>query len=80
MLPSSPSVQGKSHLDGRGRTAQAHGRDRGYKIGGRRPFQNYQGREKAPTVLKGRRVKFLKKNLDVFAWSHEDMLELTNVY
>ena len=30
--------------------------------------------------LKDELVKFLKKNLDVFAWSHEDMLELTNVY
>ena len=52
MLPSSPSIQGESHLDGRGRIVQAHGRGEEYRVGGRRSFQNYQGRKGALIVLK----------------------------
>ena len=36
-------------------------------VNGRGSFQNYQGREGAPTVLKGQIGKVLEKNLDVFA-------------
>ena len=72
MLPGSPGIQRKSHLDGRGGTTQAYGSVREYRAGGRRPFQNYQGRKEVQPSLKDELVKFLKKNLDVFAWSHED--------
>ena len=73
MLPGGASIQRKSHLDGGGRATQAHGRGREYKVGGKRSFRNYQGREGAPIALEDELVKFLKKNLDVFAWSHEDI-------
>ena len=30
------------------------------------------------TVLKSKIVEFLKQNLDVFAWTHKDILEIDN--
>ena len=63
MLPDGPGVQGKSNLDGGGIAAQAYGRNGEYRAGGKRPFQNYQYREGAPTVLKGQTCEILEEEL-----------------
>ena len=73
MLPGCPGIQIKSHLDGRGRATQAHGRGKEYKSSGRRSFQSTKVGKELQLSLKDELVKSLKKSLDVFAWSHEDM-------
>ena len=37
-----------------------------------------KGRTRLNTILKSRIVEFLKQNLDVFAWTHEDMPGIDN--
>ena len=66
MLLGSPSVLRESHLDDIKGTTQTHGRCGKYRIGGRRPFQNYQGRKGAPTVLKGRASKVFEEEPECF--------------
>ena len=39
----------------------------------REPSKTTKVRKERQSSLKDKLVKFLKKNLDVFAWSHEDM-------
>ena len=73
ILPSGLGIQGKSHLNGRRRTTQTHGGGGKCCADGRRPIQNPKVGKKLQQTLKDELVKFLKKNLDVFSWSHEDM-------
>ena len=40
------------------------------------PSKTTKVEEELNPSLKDEMVKFLKKNLDVFAWSHEDMLRI----
>ena len=42
----------------------------------REPSKTTKVRKERQSSLKDKLVKFLKKNLDVFAWSHEDMLRI----
>ena len=56
-------------MDGRRRTTQTHG----VLVEGD-PSKTTKIGKKFQQTLKDELVKFLKKNLDVFTWSHEDTL------
>ena len=73
MLPSGHGIQGKLHLDGRRGTTQTYGGGVKRCASRRRPIQNHQGRKGALTDFEGRVSEVFEKELDVFAWSHEDM-------
>ena len=70
MLPGSASFQRKSRMDGRGGARKAYKGSGGCRIGGGRPFESHQDRRGTWSTSKRKIVKFLKKNLDVFAWTH----------
>ena len=61
-------------MDGRRRSTQTHKGNIKYRIGGRRPSKTTKVGKELQQSFKDKLVKFLKKNLDVFAWSHENML------
>ena len=61
ILLGSLGVWREPHLDGRRRGAQTHEGNIKYRIGGRRPIQNYQGRKGVPIVLKGRTCEVFEK-------------------
>ena len=64
MLLSDLGVHRESHLDGGGRTTQSYRRSGEYRVG-EKEFQQ---------SLKDELVKFFKNKMDVFEWSHEDIL------
>ena len=64
MLLGDLGVHKESHLDGGGRTTQAYRRNGEYRVGGKEFQQS----------LKDELVKLFKKKMDVFEWSHEDIL------
>ena len=72
MFLGSLGIQRESHLDGRG-TTQAHEEEENMELVEGDPSKTTKVGKELQRSLKDELVKFLKQNLDVFAWSHEDM-------
>ena len=72
MLPSNVGSQGKPYVDDRGKRRGEGGSPGNYGASRWGANEDHQGKDDHECIYEEELVQFLKKNLDVFAWSHED--------
>ena len=68
MLPSSVSYEGKPYIDDRGEREREGG-----ELANGEPTKTTRVGTNLSIEIRKKLIQFLKENLDVFAWSHEDI-------
>ena len=76
MLVSRCGHQGKSYLDDRGGRERESGNPGNGRVSRRRVDEDDNNRDELEYQMKKELIQFLKENLDIFAWSHENMLRI----
>ena len=73
MLSGSVGLKGKPYMDDLGENTKGHEGSGNNRVGGRGTDEDNQSKDEPGSLNERKKHKlFLKKNLDVFAWSHED--------
>ena len=73
MLPSSVDNQGKPYVDDRGKRRGEGGSLGNCGVGRQGANETTRVGTIMSADMKKKLVQFLKENIDIFAWSHEDM-------
>ena len=73
ILPGNAVIKGKPYIGDQRAGPRSHGSPRNDRVGGRRPPKTTQVGTNMDPQMKKEIIKFLKDNLDVFAWSLKDM-------
>ena len=73
MLPSSVSYKGKPYVDDRGERGREGGSPGNLELVDGEPTKTTRVGTTLSLEIRKKLVQFLKENLDIFTWSHEDM-------
>lgn len=76
MLPGGIGLKRKPYLDGWRKEPEGHGGSRDNQAGGKEPTKATKVGTNLTISTREKIIDFLKENLHVFVWSHEDMLSI----